>query len=165
MKAPEYRFVATRSLRSDQQILPEINDEESSVVKLPFPTATINNLKYKIHAIVSNRSREELTVKQLVEWYHQRAGFSEQAHSIMKADFAGGQLPSKYFGANAAWWWIMMLSLNTIQMFKELALVGERKIKRMKSLRFSLFPISRRLSSSIICSFVKLKSITCSRHN
>ena len=107
MKSPEYRFVATRSLRSDQQVLLDISEEESSSQKkLPFPTATINHLKYKVHAIVSNCSRKELTVKQLVEWYHQRAGFSEQAHLIMKTDFAGGQLPSKYFGANSAWWWI-----------------------------------------------------------
>jgi hypothetical protein len=139
--APEYRFVATRSLRSDQQVLPEMSEEESSTGKLPFPTATMNHLKYKVHAIVSNRSQEDLTVKQLVEWYHQRAGSSEQAHSIMKADFAGGQLPSKYFGSNAAWWWIMMLSLNTIQILKEVALGPDRKSKRMKALRFSLFNI------------------------
>jgi hypothetical protein len=141
-KSPEYRFVATRSLRSDQQVLPEVGEEESSSQKkLPFPTATMNHLKYKVHAIVSNRSQEDLTVKQLVEWYHQRAGSSEQAHSIMKADFAGGQLPSKYFGSNAAWWWIMMLSLNTIQILKEVALGPDRKSKRMKALRFSLFNI------------------------
>jgi hypothetical protein len=141
-KSPEYRFVATRSLMSDQQVLPEISEEESSFQeKLPFPIATINHLKYKVHAIVSNHSREDLNINQLVEWYHQRGGFSEQAHSIMKTDFAGGQLPSKYFGANAAWWWIMMLSLNTIQILKELALGPTRKKKRMKALRFSLFNI------------------------
>ena len=32
--------------------------------------------------------------------------------AIMKSDLAGGQLPSARFGANAAWWAIMILALN-----------------------------------------------------
>jgi len=36
-----------------------------------------------------------------------RCGKSEEAHATMKADLAGGRLPSGKFGANAAWWAIV----------------------------------------------------------
>jgi len=36
--------------------------------------------------------------EELINWYHKRCGKSEEAHSIMKEDLAGGNLPSGNFG-------------------------------------------------------------------
>jgi hypothetical protein len=47
--------------------------------------------------------------QELIEWHYKRCGGSEQAHSVMKEDLAGGTLPSGDFGENAAWWWIMVV--------------------------------------------------------
>jgi hypothetical protein len=60
----------------------------------------------------------------------------EEAHSIMKEDLAGGKLPSSDFGENAAWWWIMILSLNLNMAMKHLVLKESWSAKRMKALCF-----------------------------
>ena len=51
----------------------------------------------------------------LIRWFYKRCGKSEEVHSVMKEDLAGGKLPSNDFGQNAAWWWILahMLCLTT----------------------------------------------------
>ena len=56
---------------------------------------------------------------------------------MMKGDFAGGQLPSAKFGANAAWWALMILSMNLQRMLRGLMGEGWGK-KRMKAVRFAL---------------------------
>ena len=63
----------------------------------------------------------------------------------MKSDFAGGQLPSNKFGVNAAWWWLMILSLNLTTILQILTLEPESQRKRMKSLRFRLLNIPGRI--------------------
>ena len=47
----------------------------------------------------------------------------EEAHSVMKGDFAGGQLSSRDFGENAAWW-ITILAMNFNTIMKRLVLGG-----------------------------------------
>jgi hypothetical protein len=59
-------------------------------------------------------------------------------HSIMKSDLAGGQFPSAQFGANAAWWQIMILAFNLNSLMKSLALPENWGSKRLKALRFGL---------------------------
>ena len=39
---------------------------------------------------------------ELIEWHCKRCGRSEQAHSVMKEDLAGGALPNGDFGENVA---------------------------------------------------------------
>ncbi len=39
----------------------------------------------------------------LIEWHREKAGTIEAVHEVVKNELAGGVLPSKYFGANAAW--------------------------------------------------------------
>jgi hypothetical protein len=41
--------------------------------------------------------------ERLIHWHRERCGQSEEAHSVMKRDFAGGKLPSGDFGENVAW--------------------------------------------------------------
>ncbi len=40
----------------------------------------------------------------VIWWLRERCGKSEEVHSALKSDLAGGQMPSGLFGANAAWW-------------------------------------------------------------
>ena len=63
----------------------------------------------------------------------------------MKEDLTGGRLPSSDFGENAAWWWIMVLSLNLNSAMKQLVLAESWATKRMKALRFSLISLPRRI--------------------
>ena len=75
---------------------------------------------------------------ELIRWLYKRCGKSEEAHSIMKEDLAGGKLPSNDFGENAAWWWIMILALNLNAAMKRLVLGPSWIAKRMKAIRFTL---------------------------
>ncbi len=77
---------------------------------LPFPAMTMENVAYKIGEIVTNRRHEDAS--ELINWHYGRCGKSEEAHSIMKEDFAGGQMPPSKVGANTAWWALMFLSTN-----------------------------------------------------
>ncbi len=56
----------------------------------------------------------------LIIWQQERCGKSEEVHKVMKEDLAGGNLPSGDFGENAAWWLIMVLSLNLNVIMKRL---------------------------------------------
>ncbi|MGD0010311.1 MAG: hypothetical protein ABSE93_17410 [Terriglobia bacterium] len=41
--------------------------------------------------------------RRLIEWRREKAGTIEAVHDVVKNELAGGVLPSKYFGTNAAW--------------------------------------------------------------
>jgi hypothetical protein len=83
--------------------------------------------------------------EQLIRWHRGRCGKSEEAHSVMKGDFAGGKLPSGDFGENAAWWWIMILAMNLNGIMKQLVLGGSWASRRMKAIRFSFINIAGRI--------------------
>jgi len=71
---PTYRFVAPREVPA-QQPLPGV------ALDLPFPTMDFGGLgQCKLHAIVTNR---KMTAAELIAWYRQRRGKSEEAHSVM----------------------------------------------------------------------------------
>jgi len=123
-----FRYLAVRERLGEQLTL---LDEETR----PFPTLTVNRVSYKLHGIVTNR--REMPAEELMQWHYQRCGKSEEAHAIMKEDFAGGQLPSAKFGANAAWWALMVLSMNLQRILRGL-LGGGWKTKRMKAVRYAL---------------------------
>lgn len=134
---PDYRYLATRELLEQ----PELPGMEKQV-ELPFPTMTLEKKRYKIFGIVTNR---DLEGSELINWLHKRCGKSEEAHSIMKEDLAGGKLPSSAFGENAAWWWIMILAFNLNSVMKRLVLEGSWVSKRMKAIRFSLIGLPGRV--------------------
>jgi len=94
---------------------------------------------YKIRGIVTNRT---LDGNELILWYRQRCGKSEEVHSVMKEDLAGGQLPAGDFGENAAWWAIMILALNLNAAMKRLVLPSGWGRKRFKALRFGLIHLA-----------------------
>jgi hypothetical protein len=138
-KGPEYRYVAIRERMQDQLMLPGMEQEEKG---LPFQTMRKGGVRYKVFGIVTNMDWDG---QKLIEWHYKRCGRSEQAHSVMKEDLAGGTLPSGDFGENAAWWWIMVLAFNLNAALKSLVLGGPWVYKRMKAIRFHLINIPARV--------------------
>lgn len=138
-KAPTYRFLAIREPM--QATLPGIEQEQR---ELPFQTISVGpDQRYKLFAIVTNRL--DLPGDELIWWHRERCGKSEQAHDVMKNDLAGGQLPSEHFGANAAWWAIMILASNLLVLLKRVALPKHWRPRRLKAIRFWLFNLPARV--------------------
>ncbi len=131
------RYIAIREPVYEQAQLPWA--EPSGY---PFPVMDIENRRYKIFGVVTNL---DWKADEVIRWHRKRCGKCEEAHSIMKSDLAGGKLPSDKFGANAAWWWIMILSLNLNSIMKTLVLGKSWISKRMKAIRFSLINIPGRI--------------------
>ena len=94
-------------------------------------------------AVLSNRW--ELKPARLIEWHREKAGTIELVHDVIKNDLGGGVLPSKYFGANAAWLRLAVITHNVLQALKRLALPAELLTARPKRLRFLLFQMPGRL--------------------
>jgi hypothetical protein len=136
-KQADYRFLAIREpLR--QLVL-------GDAANLPFPTQEFGQKgTYKLFGVVTNRKDAG---DQVIRWLRERCGKSEEVHSVMKTDLAGGQLPSGRFGANAAWWTLMILALNLNAAMKRLILGKDWMAKRMKALRFRLIGLPGRVVS------------------
>lgn len=136
-KRADYRFLA---IREPLRQLP-LGD----VADLPFPTqAFAGKGTYKLFGVVTNL---KTAGDQVIWWLRERCGKSEEVHSVMKSDLAGGQLPSALFGANAAWWALTILSHNLNAAMKRLVLGKAWATKRMKALRFRLIGLPGRVVS------------------
>jgi len=136
-KGPEYRYLAWREPLG-QKVLPGM---EAGML-FPFPVVAMNGGNYKVFGMVTNRETEG---EELIPWYWERCGKSEEAHGVMKNDLAGGKLPSGSFGENAAWWWCMILALNLHSLMRNLVLKGEWRKKRMKAIRYWIIHIPARI--------------------
>jgi hypothetical protein len=136
----DYRFLAIREPLRPLDL--------ADAAQLPFPTAEFGAKgRFKLFGIVTNRT---LPGDQVIWWLRERCGKSEEVHAVMKTDLAGGRMPSGLFGANAAWWTIMILAHNLNAVMKRLVLgpawVARRmKARRMKALRFSLINLPGRI--------------------
>jgi hypothetical protein len=108
-------------------------------------------------AILSNRW--ELEAGRLIEWHREKAGTIELVHDILKNDLAGGVLPSKYFGANAAWLRLAVISHNVLTAMKRLALPAEMLTARPKRLRFLLFNMPGRLTHHARSMLLRLAAV------
>ena len=140
-KGPDYRYLAIRELMSERE-LPGAEMEALCEQVLPFPNIKINNKRYKLFGVVTNLKWDG---GRIIRWHRKRCGYSEQVHSEMKGEFCGGQLPSGKFGSNAAWWWIMLLSLNLTSIMKSIVLPQSWKTRRMKTLRFRIINLAGRV--------------------
>jgi hypothetical protein len=141
---PKYRFIATREPLAQKE-LPGLEQKQDA---LPFPTMDFSETqeRYKVFGLVTNR--HDVPGDELIWWLRARCGKSEEAHAVMKDDLAGGRLPSWYFGANAAWWGIMILSLNVNAAMKRLALGVKYAKSRMKAIRFGFINVAGRIVRS-----------------
>jgi len=81
----------------------------------------------------------------LIQWHREKAGTIERVHDGIKNDLAAGVLPSKYFGANAAWLRLAVSSYNVLTALKRLALPANLLSARPKRLRFLIFHTAGRL--------------------
>ena len=150
-KGHEYRYIAMREPMQEQLMLPAMDCEDRA---LPFQTLSMDEVKYKVFGIVTNMDWD---TQDLIEWHYKRCGKSEEAHSVMKEDLAGGKLPSGDFGENAAWWWMMVLALNLNAAMKSLVLRGQWVSKRLKAIRFHLIYIAGRVMERSRKLFVRIR--------
>lgn len=131
---PEYHYLAVREKLPDE--------EQKTSKELPFPTQEFGGQKYKLFGTVTNLTESGGHV---INWQRERCGKGEEVHGIIKDDLAGGQLPSKYFGANAAWWAIALLALNLNALMKLLILPDSWIGKRLKAIRFGIINVAGRV--------------------
>lgn len=130
-----YRFLAIREPLRQQLELPGMKGQQS----LPFPTLELPQQgRCKLLGLVTNR---DLPGEEVIQWYRQRRGKSEEMHGVMKEDLAGGKLPSGDFGENAAWWGITVLAFNLNAAMQRLVLGEGWLRKRLKAIRFGLIPL------------------------
>ena len=142
--SPDYRFLLIREPLSEQP-LPGMESQ----LKLPFPTMEFEQKGqkaiYKLHCVITNRDGAG---DDILGWYHERCGKSEEAHAILKHDLAGSNLPSKYFGVNAAWWYLQIMTMNLSAAMTRLVLAPmdeSWKTRRFKALRFLLIGLPGRV--------------------
>lgn len=136
-KGPDYRYLAIREPLVGQLAFSGMEGQ------LPFPTMEFSEGgRYKVFGLVTNRL---IPGDELIRWYRGRCGKSEEAHSVMKEDLAGGKFPSGDFGENAAWWAIMILAFNLNSAMKRLVLGGSWVSKRLKAIRFALINLPGRI--------------------
>ena len=129
----EFRYLVTRESMQEQLTLFDAPEPD-----YPFPVIDLNGNRYKIHAIVSNR---DIAAPELIQWYYNRCGNSEEAHAILKNDLAGGTLPCEHFHANANWWWLAVIAHNMHSAFKALCCDKSFQKSRLKRIRFHIINI------------------------
>lgn len=142
-KQGEYRFLAVRRLR-DQPRLPGTDSGNR-----PFQTYQSGQLQYELRGMITNlRNEDGWDAEDVVHFLDLRMGRSERVHDELKNDLAGGTLPSKYFGVNAAWWQITALAHNLGQLLRRFALGSKWAHRRMKALRFHVLGLAGRVVES-----------------
>jgi hypothetical protein len=137
-KAPVYRYLATREALRDQP-LPGMDAAQMS---LPFQTMSRGGVTYKVFGVVTNLDWDGNAV---IRFHDGRCGKCEEAHKILKEDFAGGVMPSNEFGANAAWWAIAILAMNLASAMNRIVLGGVWANRRMKAIRFLIMCVPGRV--------------------
>lgn len=87
----------------------------------------------------------EWAPKRLIQWHREKAGTVEAVHDVLKNELAGGVMPSKYFGANAAWLRLTVITHNVLTALKRIALPSELLRARPKRLRFLIINTAGRI--------------------
>jgi hypothetical protein len=111
---------------------------EEAQLSLPFQTMSRGGVTYKIFGLVTNL---DWYGGDVINFHDGRCGKCEEAHKILKEDFAGGTMPSSEFGANAAWWAIAVLAMNLAMVMNRIVLGGAWANRRMKAIRFLIICI------------------------
>ena len=140
--APVFRYLATREavdVQYEFQDNGQISTFTSEYVEQKLHLEEMEEKIYKVFGIVTN---QEGTPLDIVLNHRKRCGKSEQEHSRLTKDMAGGRFPSGSFGENAAWWYLSIISLNLLKLFQRHALPKELKQVRLKTLNARLFRIA-----------------------
>jgi hypothetical protein len=101
-----------------------------------------------VHYYATLSNRWDWDGERLLRWSHEPCGTIEPAHDVVKNELGGGVLPSYRFGANAAWWQLVILTHNVLVALKRLALPEDWQPLRPRRLRFLLFHCAGRLRAS-----------------
>ena len=147
-----YRYLAIR------EVIKPSKTKNHDELDLPFQTIKLEKVMYKLFAIVTNR---DIDGSDLIQWHRKRCGKSEHVHSIQKEGLAGGQLPSNLFGANAAWWAVMVLSFNLNRLMQIAALPTDLKESKMKALRFHVIQLPGRVIHHARKVYVRVEGYSC----
>lgn len=90
----------------------------------------------KYFAVATNRAETPL---EIIRWHRLKAGTIEHVHHVVVNELAGSIIPSKKFGANAAWFRANTLLYNILSALRNLALPEEYRHARPKRLRYAIF--------------------------
>ncbi len=140
--APVFRYLATREAVDVQYEFKDngqISIFTSEYAEKKLHLEEMGEKIYKIFGIVTNLSGNPL---QVLLHHRKRCGRSEQEHSRLTRDMAGGRFPSSSFGENAAWWYLCIISLNLLKLYQRHALPKELKTVRIKTLNARMFRIA-----------------------
>ena len=91
-------------------------------------------------------NRHDLAPTALVQWHWEKAGTIEHVHEETKNGLAGGVLPSGKFGTNAAWFRFALLTYNVMSLIRGLALDGEFRRAKIRTLRLHLINVAGRMN-------------------
>lgn len=95
------------------------------------------------HAVVTNL---DWAGDRLLNWHREKAGTVEHVHDEIKNGLAGGHVPSRLFGANAAWFKLTLMLYNIGSAIKGLCLEADERLARWKKLRLLIIHLSGRLN-------------------
>lgn len=95
------------------------------------------------HAVLTNL---DWAGDRLLKWHREKAGTVEHVHDEIKNGLGGGHVPSKFFGANAAWFKLTLMLYNIGSAIKGLCLQGEERLARWKKFRWLIIHLSGRLN-------------------
>ncbi len=96
------------------------------------------------HAVITNQ--QERDGGRLLEWHREKAGTVEHTHDEVKNELGGGQMPSRRFGVNGAWFKLALLAYNLVSALKGLCLEGEERTARLKKFRLLLIHLAGRMN-------------------
>ena len=133
-------FCAGRKVRAERHAAVALRGDSHSVAA----GGTVSDGSREKHfAVVSNLW--EWNAERLIQWHREKAGTIEAVHDVVKNELAGGVMPSKYFGANAAWLRLAVIAHNVLTALKRIALPAELLRARPKRLRFLIFNTAGRI--------------------
>jgi hypothetical protein len=114
---------------------------------------------YKLFGVASNiedgidgkpfglASGEKMDGAAIITWQRKRCGKSEEVNHSLKEELAGGHVPSKYFGASAAWFNAAALAFNLHTILKLNCLLEKHHKSRPRTLRFELYT----MAGKVVC--------------
>ncbi len=130
---------------SDASHRKDLQPDRYLVIRARLPQGDLFADGARIHYYATVTNRWDWDGERLLRWSHERCGTVEPAHDVLKNELGGGVLPSYRFGANAAWWQLVVLTHNLVSALKRLALPETWAAFRPRRLRFLLFHVAGRL--------------------
>lgn len=123
----------------------DLQPDRYLVIRAHLPQGDLFADGARVHYYATVTNRWDWDGERLLRWSHERCGTVEPAHDVLKNELGGGVLPSYRFGANAAWWQLVVLTHNLVSALKRLALPETWATFRPRRLRFLLFHVAGRL--------------------